>query len=948
MSPAVGPASRLVGRDRELARLGSWLDRARTGAGRLVLCAGEPGIGKTWLAQELAERARAAGVPVAWGACPEAEDAPALWPWRQVLGALGVDLGVVTDAADPAEDRFRAVDEVGSALRSAARPGGLLVVVDDVHRADRASLDVLRHVAVQAPSSGVLVLAALRDREPGRDLSGPVQELQGAPGAERLDLRPFGPTEVADQLEALAPGSAAPHGVGVLRATGGNPLFVREVARAIEQGTWSPDRPPRSVVDAVTARLARLRPEARDLLGAAAVLGRTVPVDVLATMTGVPAIDGVALLDELAAHGLVDPVDRGSYRFVHVLVRDAVEAAMPAADRLDRHRAAAGALEERGAGEAGELLAEVARHWRELAPFGERDRARRWTVRAAADAVARLAPAEGARLYELALDLGATGPERCGLLVARGEAAYAAGDLATARDAAVEATRLALDAGLAEQAGEAALVVEAVPDPAVNAVTGQLVEDALAAVGTGHEAIRARLLARRSQLAFYDGDQDRVARTSARALVLARGITGDDRDPALAAALRARYEACPGPAGLAERADLAHEMVVLGRRCGRPRISMWGEIWTIETLVESGRLREASDELAALDVAVDRTGGPVAAWHADRVRACVLQAQGRYDQAAAAARRAFARMAPVEPVPAGGAFFGFHAALSTHVGVLPEVRPFLDRPFDPPPRFRVQYLVVRASVLVAAGLTDRAAASFQQAGPPAGWELPVFFVVPALTCGALVCGALGRREELAALLARLEPHRGEQVTGGGVFSRGPVELALGRGALDLGRLDAAVEDLRVAGETAGRCGAPGFVAEARYHLARALEARGGPDDHDAALVAAAEADRLARALGMAAYVDDTAALVERLRAARGPALTPRESEVAGLVGQGLTNRQIARSPLDLRADRGEPRPARPDQAGLLLTEPDRGVEPAPRGSARVSVVPRMLPHRRGS
>jgi DNA-binding NarL/FixJ family response regulator len=122
---------------------------------------------------------------------------------------------------------------------------------------------------------------------------------------------------------------------------------------------------------------------------------------------------------------------------------------------------------------------------------------------------------------------------------------------------------------------------------------------------------------------------------------------------------------------------------------------------------------------------------------------------------------------------------------------------------------------------------------------------------------------------------------------------GPVELTLGRGAAALGNLDLAVADLAVAADQADRAGAHGFVAEALFHLATALLARGGPDDRDRAVSAARAADRLARALGMAAYVDRTGALVTHLGGTRAAALSPREAEVARLVAQGLTNRQIA-------------------------------------------------------
>jgi len=198
------------------------------------------------------------------------------------------------------------------------------------------------------------------------------------------------------------------------------------------------------------------------------------------------------------------------------------------------------------------------------------------------------------------------------------------------------------------------------------------------------------------------------------------------------------------------------------------------------------------------------------------------------------------------------------------------------------------------ALLLFAGLPDEAAASYQQAGPPETWSLPAFHIVQGYAMGALACAELGRFEELAVLLNWLEQFRGEHVAGDGtIVYLGPVELILGRGAAALGRLDDAVDDLAVAAEQAARAGAPGFVAEAQYHLAMALLARNGPADRDRAESAAGDADRLARALGMAAYVERTGTLVAYLNRRQPVMLSSREAEVAQLVAGGLTNRQIA-------------------------------------------------------
>ena len=528
-------------------------------------------------------------------------------------------------------------------------------------------------------------------------------------------------------------------------------------------------------------------------------------------------------------------------------------------------------------------------------PHGEADRARAWTVRAADDAVARLAPEEGARLYEAALAI-APGPSeaaRSELQTALGRAAQAAGDLGTAVAAVEAAASSARVAGRPDLVAEAALVLDAVPDPSVDAVGASSSRRRRWPACPREPTTRSVPACSRDAASSRSttATQDLVGALSTASLTLARA-TGDDG--ALAAALRARHEACPGPAGRAERAELATEMIALGRRTGSARTAMWGELWRIDTLVESGRLREAADELPVLGGVVDRVGGPVPAWHLHRVGACVAQAQGRFEDAAGRRRPG------VRADAAGGAGTGERRVLRAPGRPGPPRRAcvrrpqrFLDQDFDPPPRFRTQMRIARASLLLAAGRRDEAAASYRRAGALATWSLPVFFVVPMQASAAALCGELGLDDDLAVLLEGLERWRGGFAAGTGVFFLGPVELTLGRGALDLGRFDAAVEDLDAA------------VDGRRPRRGGGVRRRGAVPPR----ARAARARRRGRPRPR-----------RRRRAGRGPArprprhgrlgrrarrrwptgsgrarhdLSPREAEVAALVAEGLTNRQIA-------------------------------------------------------
>ncbi|WP_313885767.1 ATP-binding protein [Fodinicola feengrottensis] len=339
------------------------------GEGHLVLIAGEPGVGKTRLAEDVVARS---GMSYAWGRATEAEGSPPYWPFRQVVRAIGGASTVwepPAGGADSAQERFRLFEAVTELLIAAAEPDALVVVFDDLQWADPASVQLLVHLARAVARSKLLVIGTFRHTETtGRAaLRGALSTLASEPAVTRLTLAGLTEPEVAAQLAGVTgwpvPASVA---AAICRRTSGNPFFVGELGRLLA-GSADGDELPAGVRDAVRGRLGRLSPLCRAMLAEAAVLGAELDPEAIAAATERSLAEVLAALDEAIAAGIVE-----GGRFAHDLIREAARLDVGTVERLALHQRMAGYL--RGLGDADVRVGQIAEHLLESLPAGGRGR----------------------------------------------------------------------------------------------------------------------------------------------------------------------------------------------------------------------------------------------------------------------------------------------------------------------------------------------------------------------------------------------------------------------------------------------------------------------------------------------------------------------------------------------------------------------------------------------
>jgi AAA ATPase domain len=901
------PVPPLIGREPELAALRADLEAALGGSGRVVLLGGEPGIGKTRLASVLAEEAESRGVPVWWGRGWEDGSAPAFWSWNSALrrwmdrvGAAAVDSAAGSWSAELAHvfpvlrdggpepltseswesdgARFRFFDIASRFLGAVARPAGLLVVLDDLHWADRASLKLLEFIAADVTDMRLLVVATYRDTEV--ELADPfittLTRLAREPSTHRRLLDGLSAAHCARWLAlADARGDAVALGEALHRETNGNPFFVGEIVNLLaaeeELDTpWDTRRVPHGVREVIARRLDRLGSECRASLGVAALFGDTVDAEMLADLLGdMPLPDHL----ERAARDriLVEAEGRpGRYGFAHALIRRVLVDELPASTRGSWHARIATVLERRATASQ-VATTELVRH---LAAAGTTETTRRafeHACRGGEQAARGLGWEEAVRLYEIALDMG----ERSDLLdtgraielrLALARALRGAGDIAAARACCEEIMTACRRTSDPEAFARAALIhAGPIPEwgrvePAVRAV---LEEASRASLGLD-DALRARLHARLAGDLIAANEVAQGPRVFALCDDAVAAARRAGADGPLAVALTGTYYAavmgmCPAEPGAA--VPDSQEILETAEAGGEHECATAIRYMRAMTLLAIGDPEAFSSEVDGLATAGAASRAPEALWLAEALSALRATVQGRFADAQCAMDRAFVTGRRMQLPNTLGVYASqrimWHAFQGRLAEIAPEIETFVDshpagagwRPFRALARLACgDAVAARAEFLslLASGLA------------PAERGMMARCYLAGL---AALCIALREREHAPMLYDHIA-RRPDTWSVDGCQTLVPWALLLGGLARLCERPGDAVRHFETAILLGRRMGSRPIVARAQSMLASVrLSGRLDGDERADITAMLAEAAQCARELGLL----DVAARVERLQ-----------------------------------------------------------------------------------
>ena len=926
-----------------MAELTAALEDALAGHGRLVMLAGEPGIGKTRIAQELAAVAEQRGANVLWGRCYEGEGAPPYWPWVQSMrsyvqlkdaGQLAAELGpcaahiaeVVPEirsklpdletptVVEPDQARFRLFDSVTSFLRNASRTQSLMLVLDDLHWADRSSLLLLEFIAGDLDKSSTLLIGTYRDMEVSRQhpLSQTLGSLVRERRFQRLQLAGLNREEVARFVEVTSGGSPLPGFVEAVHArTEGNPLFVGEVVRQLEgevfndPTAWSA-RIPAGIRDVIGKRLDRLSEYCNQTLTTASVIGREFTLQQLHRLLGDPSAGSALRLsedrlldvvEEASAARVIEelPQSVGHYQFTHALIQETLAGELSATRRVRLHARIAEALEALYSHDAEDHAAELAHHFVEAEPVLGPEKLVRYSLLAGERALASYAYEDALTHFErglVARDITLSGTEAASdeeaaaLLFGMGRT------LATfeRRLEAFATLRCAFD--YYAEAGNIAKVVSVAEFPIslpADRIPGvaQLIARALTLVpADSHEA--GRLLSRYGGiLGAAEGDYEGAQQALGRAIAIARrerDVVLEVRTLTYAAAVSGRHLRWQ------DSVDNGLRAIELATGDENPYSEVVSRYWTAQGLLYMGDLNAARHHVLVLRDLAERRSTPrqlaIDNFTAIMSLACL---EGDWNVGREYADRAL-DLSPLPPrllLP--------QVLLEHETGNTAEGQVYLERLLEAMRRAGPNQLQAssRASIGITAvaritGVPDRL--EIAEAAAESVTPQIAMYAKAGLALLAVQKGDQPAAEEQYAYFLGL---RGTMIAT--VIS---VDRILSLLSQTMGDLDQATAHFEDALEFSSS-GCRPELAWTCCDYADTLLQKGGTGEHARAMSLLEKSLSVAGELGMGPLMERVVSLQEKAdsQPARGPeypdGLTPREVEVLRLIATGKTDREVS-------------------------------------------------------
>jgi class 3 adenylate cyclase/tetratricopeptide (TPR) repeat protein len=879
---AVPVLSALVGRQAEWEVLEQARKAASAGNRQVVLVAGEPGVGKTRLTSALSQGASELGTVVLYGRCDEELGVP-YQPWVEAIGHLVENLpedllaAHVADhgghlvrlapqitrrlanvpsaqASDPETERYLLFQAVTGLIGQVTAKTPVLLLLEDLHWADKPSLMLLRHLVGQSEVLPLLILGTYRDSDvsKGSALSDTLAALRRESGVERMALTGLDDAGVLALLESVA-GHALDeasltlaHAIG--RETAGNPFFVGEILRYLSEvgtiyqrddGRWAVRADmdgvfvPESVREVVGQRVGRLGEDVVRVLRAASVIGRDFDLAVLARVLDEPESEVYDQLEQAQTAALVHEVigveDRFTFR--HALVQHSLDADLTARHRRQLHQRVAEVLEEACGADPGDRVGELATHWLAATVPVSPTKALHYARLAGERALAQLAPDEAVRWFTAAIDLIAQdqtfdAEQKCSLLVGLGNAQ---------RQAGIPAYRQTLlDCGaLAQQIGDTAALVSAAlaNNRGMMSSLGTADEDrigvlraALEAVGNGDSPERAKLLTILAiELAFIPPFSARVELADEAAAIARR--LGDVAT--LAEVLVRPYLALLLPETAMRRWNEVNEARTLAAQIDDPFLRFWTAIWCSNSALEFGRIADVDFLLEEAAAIAEEVQQPMLEWVLTlnlAMRACVA---GDTDEAERLATLAL-EIATETGQPDGFTFYGTQLmAIRRFQGRSEEVLPIIAQVAADNPAMSVYKAALAANQCEANHHDD--ARTLLEESYRAGFDLPRDAAwSTAMVSWAAVAADLQLEDVAAALYPLLLPFE-EHVPTTGLNAMPPFAVSLGELAAARGLFEDAERHFEVAERISAGLEAPYFLARTYLGWATALQRAGRID-----------------------------------------------------------------------------------------------------------------------